>query len=242
MRSQPSSKARMLSLCLTAALATGACMGTMCRAEEEVYGPVNRLKTMKTPFTSGGGSDTGSNGMSSMTLGHSNSALRRGLAGRLTQSRLYLPGRMVISRPAEFVVKGRPGQFVALAMADKSSGAKPIYGQNLRLGADRKLVAVGEIPENGVVSLVIETPIQGDLIGERWYFEAALWTKPDFSDLEIAQPVPADEGAAAAADKVNGVIVSADIEQKRGVRIVPDAMSPMQRRANAPYALDSGRP
>lgn len=211
------------------------------RAEEDIYGPSNLLKTMKTPFNVPTTSDSGTSNSGTITLSRSHSPLQRGLASRLIQSRLYLPGRMVLGKPAEFVVKGKPGQFVALAMADKNSGAKPVCGRELRLGSDRKLVAVGQIAETGVASLIVETPIQGDLIGERWFFEAALWTRPDFSDMELAQPVPADATAAVEAAKANGVLVGPDIEAKRGVRIVPDATLPMQR-ASRSTALDSGRP
>lgn len=216
-------------------------MGTAV-AESDEIGPVNLLKTMKTPFGAADQSAGDDGGGGTMTLTRSNSPLRRGLASRLIQSRVYLPGRMVLGKPAEFVVKGKPGQYVALAMADKNSGAKPIYGQELRLGSDRKLVAVGQIPETGVLSMIIETPIQGDLIGERWFFEAALWTRPDFSDLELAQSVPADAAGAAEPDKLNGVLVAPDIEHKKGIRIVPDTTLPMQRATSRPNALDSGRP
>ncbi|MFX5656415.1 hypothetical protein ABTE24_19780, partial [Acinetobacter baumannii] len=86
---------------------------------------------------------------------------------------------MSLGKVAEFTVKGKPGQWVALAMADKDSGAKPVFGHKLRLGSDRKLVAVAKIPENSdVVKLLVETPIQGDLVGSNLYFEAALWSNP----------------------------------------------------------------
>ena len=94
----------------------------------------------------------------------SRSMLRK-LSDQLLDSRLYLPGRLILGKPAEFTVKGRRGSYVALAMADKPTGAKPIYGHRLRLGADRKVVSVGQIPETGVLTLVIDTPLQGDLIG-----------------------------------------------------------------------------
>src|SRR5262249_8379515 len=129
----------------------------------------------------------------------------RSLSDRLIQSKLYLPGRLVIGRTAEFTIKGRPGYFVALAMADKDSGAKPVYGRSLRLGPDRKLVSLGRIPEDGILHLVIDTPVEGDLIGLPLFFEAAIWSKPDFSDLEIASPVTS-EGQVGVK---NGVIVAA---------------------------------
>lgn len=145
---------------------------------------------------------------------------------------------MVLGRPAEFTIKGRPGYHVALAMADKDSGAKPIYGHSLRLGPDRKLVSMGDIPSEGILQLVIETPIEGDLIGQNLFFEAAIWRRPDYSDLEIATPVNS-EGQIGAK---NGVLVSAEPEQKRGVRFVPDTTMPTQKILESSFGVGSGRP
>lgn len=164
--------------------------------------------------------------------------LRRSLSDRLVQSRLYLPGRMVLGRTAEFTIKGRPGYYVALAMADKDSGARAVYGHNLRLGSDRKLVSVGVIPEDGILHLVIETPIEGDLIGQNLYFEAAVWSRPDFSYLEIASPV-SSEGQVGVK---NGVLVAAEPDAKRGVKFVPETTMPSQQIVNPSHGLDSGRP
>lgn len=122
---------------------------------------------------------------------------------------------------------------------DKNKGAKPIYGHQLHLGSDRKLVSLGQIPEGGVLSLVIDTPIQGDLIGAQLYFEAALWTKSDFSDVELAAPVPS-ETTGAVSDYMNGVLVAAEAPKKKGIRFVPDGMVPMQ--LTRTQGLDSGRP
>src|SRR5208282_5758899 len=102
------------------------------------------------------------------------------LSERFHGPKLFLPPRMVLGECAEFIVQGPPGSYVALAMADKNSGAKPVYGHELKLGADRKLVAVNQIPEQGVVSMFIEAPIQGDLVDSSLYFEAAVWSKADF--------------------------------------------------------------
>lgn len=245
-------------------------------AADEVYGPVNLLKTMKTPFSfasrSSGGDDHDQ--LQPLSL---QSRLNRTLASRLLPPRLYLPGRMVLGEPAEFIIKGRPGSWAALAMADRDSGASPIQGHEIHLGADRKLVSLGQIPEGGVLSLVIDTPIQGDLIGQQLYFEAVVWSKPDFSDLEVAAPVPSEKegdganvivqplakqtsdkktstAATAAAGsaatnvlpstppKLNGVTVAAETEHKRGIRIVPDGMVPVQSLHANSSAIDSGRP
>jgi hypothetical protein len=150
-----------------------------------------------------------------------------------------LPGRLVIGSTAEFIVKGRPGCWVALAMADRESGAKPIYGHNIHLGPDRKLVQLGQIPETGVLSMIIDTPIQGDLIGQPLFFEAAVWSRDDFSDLEIASPVPSESTTLKPGERNNGVLVAAEPDHKRGIRIVPDAAVQMIPSGSA---LDSGRP
>ena len=154
-------------------------------------------------------------------------------------SRVYYPGKLAIGKPAEFVIKGRPGSHAAIAMADKNSGAKSIGSVNLRLGADRKLVAAGTIPPTGVLSLLVDMPIQGDLIGQAVFFETVIWQKPDFSDTELAVPIR-PETAVEIADKPNAIIVSEDKAHKRGVRFVPEAAVPQYQQQN--NAIDSGRP
>lgn len=213
---------------------------------QDVIGPVNLLKTMPTPFgpppqadggTTGGQAGTEVVPISIASGGGARHSHRR-LAERLLAPRIYMPGRMVLGKPAEFTVTGRPGSHVALAMADKNSGAKPIYGHKLRLGPDRKVVAVGTIPESGVLSLAVDTPIQGDLIGQHWFFEAAIWSRPDFSDLELAVPVTS-EGQE---ETENGVLVSSQNEQKRGLKFVADPAVPLlQRPGSVVTPLDSGR-
>lgn len=204
---------------------------------DEVYGPVNLLKTMRTPF--GGGSDSGDSTQSVLEPLKVQPQGGNTLAGRLLAPRLYLPGRMTLGSTAEFIIKGRPGYWAALAMADKNSGAKPVYGHVLHLGPDRKLVSLGQIPDSGVLSLVIDTPIEGDLIGEMWYFEAAIWSTPDFSDLELATPVVSE--STAIRQYSNGVVVSAEPDHKRGIRIVPDSAVQL-RQVRGATSLDSGRP
>lgn len=165
--------------------------------------------------------------------------LRSSLARRLISARVYLPSKLIIGKTSEFVVKGRAGSHVAIAMADKNSGAKPILGHSLRLGPDRKLVAAGTIPELGVLSLTVDMPIQGDLIGMPVYFETVVWQKEDFSDMQIALPVRS-ETVPEIADKTNAVLVAGDAGQKRGLRFVPDSAVPLHQRSTV--GLESGRP
>lgn len=202
------------------------------------------LKSMTTPFSTSfptpAITNSGSAGAISLT-GNASSLRSRGLGQRFSQNRVFLPPKMIIGRIAEFVVKGRPGSKVAIAMADKDSGAKAILGHDLRLGPDRKVVGGGVIPETGVLTVYVEMPIQGDLIGLPVFFETALWQKSDFSDLEIANPVKS-ETVEEIADKPNGILVSEEkAEQKRGLRFVPDSSVPLHQRGNG-TSLESGRP
>jgi hypothetical protein len=183
-------------------------------AEEEVYGPVNLLKTMPNPFNGGlrgpGESDAVEE-LGMIELSATGRQPRRSLNERLNGPRLFLPDRMVLGRVSEFLVKGPPGCSVAVAMADKNKGAKPIVGHAVRLGADRKVVAVGKIPDTGVISVFIESPIQGDLVGSSLYFEAAVWSKPDFSDTTLCSCVtPLHTGS-----DLNGVTVTEELDAKK---------------------------
>ena len=226
---------------------------TQVHAEDEVYGPPNLLRTMKTPFS---GTviqkemrekrkreqqlkvNRLSLGTISLSSAKPKRPIRRSLRKKLIPSRLYLPERMTIGKPAKFVLKGKGGSKIAIAMADRDSGATPVLGHDLRLGSDRKLVAVGKIPPTGVLELYIGTPIAGDLIGSQLYFEAALWTKDDMSDMELAETIRANSEVG----KKNGVFIQGDIAKKRGIRIIPDTAIPLSQRRSSGVSLSSGQP
>jgi hypothetical protein len=202
------------------------------------------LKSLKTPFDTQAESDSASgqpDPLASLSLVDMDKpTIRPSLSDRLHSAQLFLPGHMTIGKTVEFTVKGKPGSWVALAMADKDTGAKAIMGRKIRLGPDRKVVAAGHIPESGVVALSVDTPIEGDLVGQCLYFEAALWTKPDMSDTEIASVVRSEEHQLGA----NGVMIAADTnEKKKGLRFVPDTPTPiMSRQSTDTVRLESGKP
>jgi hypothetical protein len=202
------------------------------------------LKATKTPFGSndaqadkaddgplGTISISGNSGASTGQTGHMS------LGARLLQNKLYMPGHMMIGRPAEFTVKGPPGYWAALAMADKDKGAKPIYGHALRLGPDRKVVALGKIPASGVLALKIFAPIEGDLVGSSLYFEAAIWPENRPERLELALPVSSETQTVSTA---NGVSLTGQGERKHGIKFVPDNRSPYSH-INGP-GIGSGSP
>lgn len=188
------------------------------------------LKSMRTPFNTAS-SDGGGDGQGLGALSLPSRSLRSSLSQRLVPNRVYLPGKMIIGKAHEFVVKGRPGSQVAVAMADKDAGAKPIVGHDLRLGPDRKLVAAGTIPETGILTLIVDMPIQGDLIGLPVFFETVIWQKPDFSDLEIASPVKS-ETVAEFADKPNAVVVVGEAGPKGRAIKFDTSMPAFQRNPN----------
>lgn len=218
--------AALLTLTFSGKAATALDEGAVPEVDQQTI-----LRTTPTPFGGGSGIKAKEEAATDVGLGSPLSLTRRSsrlsLADRLVPSRLYLPGRMVLGKVAEFTIKGKPGSSVAIAMADRNTGAKPINGNPIRLGPDRKVVAIGKIPESGVLTLTVETPVQGDLIGQFLYFEAALWTKEDMSDAQIASTVTSEtEGAPG-----NGVVIAQEVTHKRGIHIVPDAAVPLTQRS-----------
>ena len=79
----------------------------------EVFGPVKPVP-IKTPFNPAPKSDDNTPGSDSLVpieISPNAPMGRRSILERLTQSRLYLPERMVLGRVAEFTVKAKPGKW-----------------------------------------------------------------------------------------------------------------------------------
>jgi hypothetical protein len=221
--------------------------------QTQSYGPPNLFKIMPTPFSPGEATfdpdsyfkkdadessdnhEAGEGPFKSPFAGsrHIRGSLnqRLNIKQKLVASRLFLPGGMQLGQLVEFTVQGKTNSYVALAMADKDSGAKPIYGQELHLGPDRKVIAIGKIPESGVLKFTIETPVQGDLIGLYLYFEAAIWKAKDFSDLELAKP----ENSLVNKGPANGVLITAEAEKKKGVKFVPAPSTPFYNKIDSAF-------
>jgi hypothetical protein len=208
--------------------------------EDEVFGPENMLK-MPTPFTTGSaGTDSDSTGGSESfaPIGFSNSLIskRNLLSERFHGPKLFLPPRLVLGECSEFIVQGPPGFYVAIAMADKDSGAKPVCGHELKLGSDRKLVGVNKISDQGIASIFVEAPIQGDLVGSSLYFEAVVWSKADFSDMQLASTVSPQKETSGE----NGVIVCEQPNEKKPGLINIGTSESMSMKTVG--AMSSGRP
>lgn len=198
------------------------------------------LKMVKTPFALQSQEPTAGSGMTALRLADTGPASRLSgrLSDRLLAPRLYMPGRLIIGKQAEFTVKGKPGYWAAIAMADRDSGAKPVMGHKVRLGPDRKVIALGQIPAAGVLSLKFWAPVEGDLIGQNLYFEAALWPEGKPECAEIATTVSSESQA----EKGNAILVTQESDKKKGIRLVPDSAVPMYQRSGAGAAsLDAGK-
>ncbi|HEY9719049.1 MAG TPA: hypothetical protein V6C69_16360 [Trichormus sp.] len=209
--------------------------------------PPAELKKLKTPFNMPQSNDGQANANDpfagfGLSGAPSPAAHPLSLHERLLAPTLFLPGHMVLGSVVQFTVKGKPGAMVALAMADKDTGAKPIFGHKVRLGSDRKVVAAGRIPANGVLMLNMETPVEGDLIGLCLYFEAAVWTNPDMSDTEFAGTVPSESQP----ETTNGVMIAAEsTAKKHGIKIGPNMGAPImlrQQQAAGSLGMESGKP
>jgi hypothetical protein len=211
--------------------------------DEAVYGPENLFKTLSNPFNtrpahSAERSSAEADALAPLAINREPRSLQiRSLKERFNAPKLFLPERIAIGKTSEFLIKAQPGMYAAIAMADKSSGAKPIFGHTLRLGPDRKVMAVGKVPDNGILSLYVEAPIQGDLIGDCLYFEAAIWSKPDFSDLQIATPISPQQTE----KESNAVVIAGDSEQKKRGFFVFDQSKPSAAR-ELPGSLSTSRP
>lgn len=209
-------------------------------AEDEVFGPPNMLKTFPTPFSSAPRATVSENDKpitQPISIGRRTLASRLKLTDRLVPARVYLPGRMVLGRSEEFIVKGKAGSWAAIAMADKNTGAKDIAGHKIRLGPDRKLVSLVRLGESGIGQMFVETPVQGDMIGQNFYFEAVVWSKDDFSDAEVAETVSPEQTEGAD----NGVLVAAEAEVKKGLKFgTANVVPPSQH--SIPGSLDSNKP
>jgi hypothetical protein len=211
---------------------------------EVVYGPENLLKALPTPFTTTLAEEKQNSAPDSQPISLTPIAIsakavnlnRNSLQARFHGPKLFLPSRMSLGESSEFTVKGNPGSYVAVAMSEDNKGAKPIFGHKLRLGADRKLVAVGIIPETGMLSLFVETPIQGDLVDASLYFEGAVWSKSDFSDLQMASMISTTKDSL----DENGVIVVGQQEGKKQRAVIFDAPGPISTKPIG--GLSSGKP
>jgi len=99
---------------------------------------------------------------------------------------VYKPSKLIIGQENTFKVRATPGSSASLMISASSSGAKPFYGQTLRLGYDQMAVK-GIVPENGLLEIKFSLPNQKELNGKMAYYEVAVWKTEDFTDVKIAK-------------------------------------------------------
>lgn len=101
---------------------------------------------------------------------------------------VFLPSKLVIGEGGTFVVKGTPGAKVSLAVSNSNRGANPLMGHKLRLGETETTIEA-VISPTGAVEINYPVPDDQALISKIKFFEVAIWTKDDFSDLTIARTI-----------------------------------------------------
>lgn len=98
---------------------------------------------------------------------------------------VYLPSKLIIGQENIFVVKGKPGSKVSLAVSNTNRGAKPLFGNKLRLGNTEETFEE-TMPATGVLEIKYNVPDDESLVDKIKYFEVAIWKKSDFSDMKLA--------------------------------------------------------
>ena len=53
-----------------------------------------------------------------------------------------------------------------------------------------------QVPSTGLATMMVECPVEGDLVGQFLYFEAAVWADEKMTDMEIAQCVSTESKGA----------------------------------------------
>lgn len=98
---------------------------------------------------------------------------------------VYLPSKLIIGQDNVFIIKGKPGSKVSLAVSNTNRGAQPLFGNKLRLGKTEETFEE-TMPATGVLEIKYNVPNDESLIDKIKYFEVAIWKKPDFSDMKLA--------------------------------------------------------
>jgi len=107
-------------------------------------------------------------------------------AADFNKAEVYKPSKLLLGGETKFIVKGEPGSKVLILFSEKNEGAEPFGGVNLRIGS----VAAkeqGVIDEKGIAEVLFSLDGEKAAIGKKLYFEAIIWTKDDFSDVQKAR-------------------------------------------------------
>ncbi|MGD9582015.1 MAG: hypothetical protein AB7V50_11640 [Vampirovibrionia bacterium] len=98
---------------------------------------------------------------------------------------VYLPSKLIIGQENIFIVKGKAGSKVSLAVSNSNTGAAPLFGNKLRLGKTEETIE-DVIPATGVLEIKYNVPQDDSLVDTIKYFEVAIWKKQDYTDMKIA--------------------------------------------------------
>ncbi len=91
---------------------------------------------------------------------------------------LYLPSQILPGRTAVFTIKAKPGKEVELILSSQSDGTD--VGKST-------VEKTGTVPKSGVLEMPIQIPGNPDLLGDRQFVEAIVWSANNKSDVQKAQ-------------------------------------------------------
>lgn len=155
---------------------------------------------------------------------------------RIKSAEIYKPSKLIIGEETGFVIKADPGTYVTLVFSGESSGAAPVYGQNLRIGTVFDKVE-GIVGEKGIIELKLKIPEEKTLGGKIIYFEALTWQQKDLSDLATARIMGIDgketyNNALIMANKINDSSTPIFTPSMPGMGNVSDTMNALSGQNN----------
>lgn len=101
---------------------------------------------------------------------------------------VYLPSQLLPGEPATFTVKAKPGQFVKLILSSYAQGLELDNGVALRVGTPT-VEGGATVPESGVVEITVTIPDSYEVLGDKQFVEAVVWSNPDQSDAQVSKVV-----------------------------------------------------
>ena len=142
---------------------------------------------------------------------------------------LYLPSQIIPGETATFTLKAKPGRHARLILSSSRKGVSLLNGFAMHTGkptVEEEVI----VPASGVVQIPIKMPKDPEILGDRQFIEAMVWSSPDQSDIQEAQLM----GQSGTPTSDNKIVVGVEPD-KGSVLILPgdNSMSGVLRSINS---------